>query len=287
MGVDFDKAKLALKGQSGLPSLPSIEELDQMTKDEDITGENDGTVDDENLNEDVSEGEALLSEEEDGEIGSASDSEDADIPVRQGIQGIADAEEGETISMEPVPGGSAMVRDSDKPDESVELTAKRRTLGGKKGSDSVVQIRDFPRAVMELARAEFPGAGSMADALTAYVIVKSGRAVKDIPDSAQELLDAYKGNDTLLSMDERMAHMEKQMHSIIGVLCEIEVGVAYSVFDRLGFRKDNAPSPVRTDFLEDGMHELMRRLQEQGRQWKQQEARRTGRPQRGKGGDGK
>ena len=146
-----------------------------------------------------------------------------------------------------------------------------------------VFVRDFPRDVAAFVRSEFPNATNNADALAAYVYIKSGKACA-VPDSVKELAESWNGDKSLQNMDDRMTVIERQMRAFSVVLQELELGVSYMMFDRLGFRKDNPKDTRSVALLEDGVAEMMTRLREQTMQYRKQENIKAGRQYQYKNG---
>ena len=147
-----------------------------------------------------------------------------------------------------------------------------------KPQSSVVQIRDFPRSLMAVARAEFPDATNNSDALAAYLLAKSGRSNLDVPDSVSELVQNWEGDKTLENMEKRISALTGQMAIMLSLLQELELLMTFVTFDRLGYRQDMAADVRSVDFLESGVTDLMARVREQAKQLRKQEAIKNGRP---------
>lgn len=149
-----------------------------------------------------------------------------------------------------------------------------------KKSVNTAQIRDFPRELLNVARSEFPEATTQTDALAAYVAVKSGLPVDDISDDVRDLIGKYEGDQTLQDIEKHMRSIEAQVRSMSNMVQELELGLAFIIYDRLGFRLNNPSSPRDVDLLEGEMLVLVARLKEQTKKAKRQENVRLGRPMR-------
>lgn len=155
-----------------------------------------------------------------------------------------------------------------------EPTVKKRP----RISSSTAFIKDFPKSLLEIAQAEFPRALNQTDALSAYVAVKSGQYEGVSPEVA-ELIKAWGGDDSISSMNDRIANLEKQVSTLTNNLENISLGVSYLIFDYMGYRREDAPSDILSiNFLEDGVADLQTRLDVQTKQLRAANALRNGRP---------
>lgn len=140
------------------------------------------------------------------------------------------------------------------------------------------QIRDFPRSLLAIARAEFPDASNNTDALAAYVLAKSGRPNIDVPESVSELVKNWEGDKTLENMERRLSALTTQNAVLLGLMQEMELIMTFIAFDRLGYRQSVASDIRNVDFLENGVTDLLERLREQTKVLRKQEAIKNGRP---------
>lgn len=165
-----------------------------------------------------------------------------------------------------------------RPSSGAKSSGKKKPKAETKPQSPVVQVRDFPRSLMAVARAEFPDATNNADALAAYVLAKSGRSNLDVPESVSELVQSWDGDKTLENMEKRVSALTGQMAVMLSLMQELELLMTYVTFDRLGYRQD-MPTDVRSvDFLESGVTDLMSRVREQAKLLRKQEAIKAGRP---------
>lgn len=169
---------------------------------------------------------------------------------------------------------------------SVSSEQKSQKSSGKKPTKKpdaekqtgTAQIRDFPRSLLAIARAEFPDATNNTDALAAYLLAKSGRSNLDVPESVSELVKNWEGDKTLENMEKRMNALSGQMAIVMAMLQEMELLTTFIAFDRLGYRQDVATDVRSVDFLESGVTDLMARLREQTKLLRKQDAIKNGRP---------
>ena len=148
---------------------------------------------------------------------------------------------------------------------------RKRTVSG------TVQIRDFPRELMVIARSEFPSSQSNTDALAAYVLAKSGKNA-DVPDVVRDLVSNWDGDKSIVNMEKRITAIEKQGFILLQTVEEMLLMLSYVTFDRLGYRKENPKSARDVNFLEVGVADLRTRLREQSQQQRNQRAVRDGKP---------
>ena len=145
-------------------------------------------------------------------------------------------------------------------------------------SSSTAFIKDFPKSLLEIAQAEFPRASNQTDALSAYVAVKSGQ-YDGLSPEVSELIKSWGGDDSISSMNDRIANLEKQVAALTNTLENISLGVSYLIFDYMGYRREDAPSDISSiNFLEDGVADLQARLGVQTKQLRAANALRNGRP---------
>lgn len=167
-----------------------------------------------------------------------------------------------------------------KTDKSKSVTKAKSSdkVKTKKISKSKSFIRDFPKDLLAVAKAEFPEASNNTDALSAYIAVKSDISVQGLPDSVQALVDAYEAPDYLQSINDRLSSLERQNTALVMILQELELGLSYLTFDYLGYRKEDASSARSVNFLENGVSDLITRMREQAKQFRAQDNIKKGRP---------
>lgn len=158
-----------------------------------------------------------------------------------------------------------------------EAVRKPPSIRNKRVVSDIVQIRDFPRELMSIARSEFPNAQNNTDALAAYVFAKSGKNL-DVPDTVRDLASKWEGDKSIANMEKRITAIERQGFLILQLMEEMQLMLSYVTFDRLGYRKENPKSVREVNFLEVGVADLRIRLQEQAKQQRNQKAIRDGRP---------
>lgn len=153
-------------------------------------------------------------------------------------------------------------------------SAKARV--GRKASEKS-SIRDFPTNLLAIAKAEFPSAQNQTDALAAYVYVKSGKKVT-ISDEVQLLVDTWDGDNTVANLEKRVGSLENSVREMKKMLESLNLLMAYIAFDRLGYRNEQARSPRDVNLLENGVEDLMARVDEQADAKRKHDAVKNGRP---------
>lgn len=183
-----------------------------------------------------------------------------------------------TVEMSPVGTHSTTEYKGDAAPD-MELPKRKPTAKSKprRQRAEVVYLRDMPKSVVGEARRIFPTANNNTDAVAVYIAYKSG--IKDGLTEAQlELLNKTEVADPIVEQNQRIAHMEHTMTNMVSMMQELEMAVSYMIFDRLGFRRENPDAPRQANMNEPGMTEMIERVREMGRQMRQQENRRRGRP---------
>jgi hypothetical protein len=169
-------------------------------------------------------------------------------------------------------------------DTSKKMTAQHtgtssrsaKAHAGRKASEKA-SIRDFPTNLLAIAKSEFPSAQNQTDALAAYVYVKSGKNVA-ISDSIRELVDDWEGDHTVANIEKRVTSLENSVREIKKMLESLNLLMAYVAFDRLGYRNEQARSPRDVNLLENGVEDLMKRVDEQADTKRKHDAVQNGRP---------
>lgn len=183
-----------------------------------------------------------------------------DEPVRQveeqpsNLEGDADGYEvggsGSGSANEPT---TSDYRDSTKLEPQMPSGGTKSSPGRKpknRITGKVVQIRDFPRDLMAIARAEFPNAQNQTDALAAYVYVKSGKTGIEVSDEVKALVKTYEGDKTLQNIEARLEAIESNTFDTKSLLREVWYGILYVIRDRLGMRNHNPDTEKDVQFFE-------------------------------------
>lgn len=179
-----------------------------------------------------------------------------------------------------IEGGKQVFRDTKKNRHGSQGAGKKQTAP----DNTVTQIRDFPNSVLNVVTREFPDAKSKRSALAAYVIVHSSESVdlSDVPDDVRELISKYNGTDNSRMIAEQLDTILRHILTLMSVVSTFQVkselADAYLLFDRLGFRREGAPSPGKANLLEAGMTDMIERLRTQAKTLQKDENIRKGRP---------
>lgn len=189
-----------------------------------------------------------------------------------------------TVSVEMTPGGTSMSTVEVANSESVDMNIPKypgkqvvKAPKAKAKSTDVTYIRDMPKSLVAEARKIFPTASNNTDALAAYVALKSGN-IDGLTEDQFALVHNVKEKDPVQVMNAHLARLDKEMSRLFGNTQQLELAVAYLIFDRLGYRQDNPSGPNDTNLLEPGVEELIERIRVQSDQYAKQENIRRGRP---------
>ena len=129
-----------------------------------------------------------------------------------------------------------------EPDERIKKV--KRTKAAK---SDLVQIRDFPKSLLNMAKTHFPDATAK-NAVAAYMYAyRDPNFDSDYADVPKEVIEMAKKIDT----NKRYSHINKDLRSVTDEIRGInerleanEIAMAYLILDRLGFRNDN-PGKIR------------------------------------------
>lgn len=167
-------------------------------------------------------------------------------------------------------------------EQLVKLKQKRPPLKSySKPKSENCCIKDFPRELVQKVRCLFPGATNNTDALAAFVVSHLGEDIS-VSDTVDQLVSNYTKDDPIVSVDDRLHNLERQMLILVKGLSELELGLGYMIYDRLGYR-DIQPTDARnTDMLESNrsgsVMDIIVRMREQSNQMRKQENIKNGRP---------
>jgi hypothetical protein len=207
-----------------------------------------------------------------------------------------------TVSVEASPAGTEMSTTDVVADQQADMEpphrpkAKREPVvmakstnvpkpsqGKKKEDVKLSQVKDIPLSLIRQVRM-LPGlvdAANNTDAVTAFMAVTLGN-YEDLTPEQLRLANAYAkasdASDPMLAMQKSITKATMQLRTLLDLNHEAELALSYLVFDRLGYRRGNPAKPGDVDFGEDGVEDVMRRLQMQSAQRIELAKRRDGRP---------
>ena len=79
-------------------------------------------------------------------------------------------------------------------------------------------------------------------------------------------------------MTKELVQLKAYDRAISQKLETLELAVVYALFDHIGFRKTDQSSPGTIDFLEQGVIDMINRLEKQSHVKQMRDAQRNGRP---------
>lgn len=192
-------------------------------------------------------------------------------------------DESSDVKSERISKAESVIKDiankSETPTEQIESVKKQRPRS--KRPATTTDIKGFPIDVVNAVRKAFPGARSNRDALAAMAVVFLGENFK-VSDSIEELVSEYNKGDPIVSIEDRLKHIEQTLYELNKNSSETELGLAYMIYDRLGYRTSKSNTPRNIDMLESGragaVTDVVFRMREQSREFKRQENIKEGRP---------
>lgn len=184
------------------------------------------------------------------------------------------------VTVEMQPGGATTTRTVVTDVEKKDMTPPARSRKKSKKESSTTYLRAMPTALVNEARRLFPTASNNTDAVAAYISFKSG-VTEDLTEGQLALVRGYKGEDPVVTVNERLSHLEKQTKGQNMVLNELELAIGFLIFDRLGYRRESANGPADVNLLENGVDTLIDSIRKYTTQYVTRENQRNGRPQRG------
>lgn len=184
------------------------------------------------------------------------------------------------VTVEMQPGGATTTRTVVTDVEKKDMTPPARPRKKSKRESSMTYLRAMPTALVNEARRLFPTASNNTDAVAAYISFKSG-VTEDLTEDQLALVRGFKGEDPVVTVNERLSSLEKQTKGQNMVLNELELAIGFLIFDRLGYRRESANGPADVNLLENGVDTLIDSIRKYTTQYVTRENQRNGRPQRG------
>lgn len=149
--------------------------------------------------------------------------------------------------------------------KSKPKTSKRPATSIPKSLDAEYEdIRSVPKSVMQAVRKLFPETASKADLVSAIVYIFTNGEC-EISERAMEIVKSYQADDTLVSINERLARLERENKRHLELLQAIELCTCYNAYDRRYGSNEPRRGPKLTEFREQGSLDMLERLREQAR----------------------
>lgn len=199
-------------------------------------------------------------------------------------------------SVEPTFGGTTTVSVSDveavpsqesltelREQAKAEANKRKRPQGkshvGRKSRENKgSSIRNIAPELMNAMRDEFPRARNNGDLIAAYIAFHSGLPLASLDESVQELVADKQREDPLQEILGHLSKVTRDMVTLRHQNEELELVLAYILYDRMGWRRDNPTNPSRMNMVEGDIPELLSRMRQQSTQFRHQQAAKEGRP---------
>lgn len=141
----------------------------------------------------------------------------------------------------------------------------------------MASVRSLPAELVNEAKRLFPEATNNVDAVAVYMAYKSGIS-SALNKDQREMLKHVSDADPIVTLNERIEHIERGMTSMVALMQELELLSTFMVYDRLGFRVETPESPKDVNLNENGMKDMLARIREVARTVRLQEKYSSGRP---------
>lgn len=135
-------------------------------------------------------------------------------------------------------------------------------------------LRDVPKELITECRRDFPGAKNNTDVLVAWIVAHASiefvaQVSPYLTESQVALVSAWDASPEV-SMQNSIDRIIRMLISMNERLDTNELMSAFLAFDRLGFRKENPPSPNMINFMENGVIEAVVQAEAQVQKMKYQ-----------------
>ena len=165
-------------------------------------------------------------------------------------------------------------------------SAKRRSARKPKTSvpPTTQTVSGIPRKLMDAVRRQFDSDSitSNSDALCAFIMIHLDVSCDDVSENVLRIVKEKRKEDPYLSVETRLKYLDEKTNKIVRAIPELEMAIAYYLFDRLGFRLNDANDARNIDMLESNKQgsvtDIVARMREQGEQMRKQDNIENGRP---------
>ena len=150
--------------------------------------------------------------------------------------------------------------------EVTHTDTKAQTRGRKATTSSnSVQIRDFPKSLMDMAKKTFPSA-SNTKALAAFVYanrdISADIDYSDVPEDVIKLASTIEKYKMMQSVDANMRTLLNMVMDIRTTLNDVELGEAWLIYDKGGYNTRSYPSdPSELNFSYDGIDKIISKIE--------------------------
>lgn len=152
-----------------------------------------------------------------------------------------------------------------------------KAMVGDVAAIKMASVRSLPAELVNEAKRLFPEATNNVDAVAVYMAYKSGIS-SALNKDQREMLKHVSDADPIVTLNERIEHIERGMTSMVALMQELELLSTFMVYDRLGFRVETPESPKDVNLNENGMKDMLARIRELARTVRLQEKYSAGRP---------
>ena len=165
------------------------------------------------------------------------------------------------------------MRKSTTLDPQIEQTPTKSSGGSSESKKDVFQIRDVPKTIFDIMCEQMAGLGKLSKTkqLVAYVYAVSGTNCDDLPDDVQAVIKDYQKEKPLKAIQNKLLKHDELLH-------EIKLLTTYMMLDTVGLSTSRKSSVATLDFIEPGVEDAMKRLEEQAQVSLKHERVRKGRP---------
>lgn len=158
---------------------------------------------------------------------------------------------------------------------------KAQTRGRKATNTSdTVQIRDFPKSLIQMVKEAFPEA-SNTKALAAFCYanrdISKDIAYDDVPEDVIKLASTIEKYKMMQAVDENMRRLMAMVTDIKLTTEDIALGNAFIIHDRI-FGGPQVQHPSEINFMRNGVAEISKKIEESNDEIRKMNARIDGRP---------
>lgn len=158
-------------------------------------------------------------------------------------------------NIEPKKPQEIVVKETPKPKLDVKLENVR--LG------ETTSVKGVDRRLLSVVRSMFPYATNNQDAINAFIAVFSNDNLQGLSKDVKDLVKNYQKTDNTISIKENVEKINSKINDLSEILEGVILSSIYTVYDRLGFRKQSVLKLDDINFIDKDVLKISEKLKEQ------------------------
>lgn len=144
---------------------------------------------------------------------------------------------------------------------------KKENIEPKKPQDvrlgETTSVKGVDRRLLSVVRSMFPYATNNQDAINAFIAVFSNDNLQGLSKDVKDLVKNYQKTDNTISIKENVEKINSKINDLSEILEGVILSSIYTVYDRLGFRKQSVLKLDDINFIDKDVLKISEKLKEQ------------------------